>query len=86
MQDLLDAYLEHLRRERQVSVHTLDGYCRDLAKVQALSQTIEAHYVWLEQQLGKTRLTALYDLLDKLIALEVPEPATAETDHETFEE
>ena len=31
----LDAYLEHLRRERQVSVHTLDGYRRDLAKLQA---------------------------------------------------
>lgn len=34
----LDAYLEHLRRERQVSVHTLDGYCRDLAKVQAFCE------------------------------------------------
>ncbi len=31
----LDAYLEHLRRERQVSAHTLDGYRRDLGKVQA---------------------------------------------------
>ncbi|MDP9938822.1 integrase/recombinase XerC [Pseudomonas sp. 3400] len=29
----LDAYLEHLRRERQVSVHTLDGYRRDLGKL-----------------------------------------------------
>lgn len=34
----LDAYLEHLRRERQVSAHTLDGYCRDLAKVQAFCE------------------------------------------------
>jgi integrase/recombinase XerC len=34
----LDAYLEHLRRERQVSVHTLDGYRRDLAKVQAFCE------------------------------------------------
>lgn len=38
MQQQLDAYLEHLRRERQVSVHTLDGYCRDLAKVQAFCE------------------------------------------------
>jgi homoprotocatechuate degradation regulator HpaR len=42
-----------------------------LAKVQALSQTIEAHYSWMAQQLGKSQLTALYELLDKLIALEV---------------
>ena len=28
----LDTYLEHLRSERQVSVHTLDGYRRDLLK------------------------------------------------------
>ncbi|MDH2199668.1 tyrosine recombinase XerC [Ectopseudomonas oleovorans] len=34
----LDAYLEHLRRERQVSVHTLDGYRRDLAKLQAFCE------------------------------------------------
>lgn len=43
-----------------------------LAKVQALSQTIEAHYAWMETHLGKTQLSALYDLLDQLIALEVP--------------
>lgn len=34
----LDAYLEHLRRERQVSPHTLDGYRRDLAKLVALCE------------------------------------------------
>jgi integrase/recombinase XerC len=33
MQTDLDAYLEHLRSERQVSRHTLDGYRRDLGKV-----------------------------------------------------
>jgi len=33
MQTDLDAYFEHLRSERQVSPHTLDGYRRDLAKV-----------------------------------------------------
>ncbi|HBX55386.1 tyrosine recombinase XerC [Pseudomonas sp. UBA2684] len=35
MQDLLDAYLEHLRSERQVSLHTLDGYSSDLGKLLA---------------------------------------------------
>ncbi len=34
----LDAYLEHLRRERQVSPHTLDGYRRDLGKVLAFCE------------------------------------------------
>ncbi|NQD96274.1 tyrosine recombinase XerC [Pseudomonas sp. CrR25] len=33
MQSHLDAYLEHLRSERQVSAHTLDGYRRDLSKL-----------------------------------------------------
>ncbi|WP_407294662.1 tyrosine recombinase XerC [Stutzerimonas zhaodongensis] len=33
MQTDLDLYFEHLRSERQVSPHTLDGYRRDLAKV-----------------------------------------------------
>jgi len=41
-----------------------------LAKVQALAHTIEAHYAWMEQQLGKDHLKALYDLLDGVIALE----------------
>ncbi len=34
----LDAYLGHLRSERQVSPHTLDGYRRDLLKVLALCE------------------------------------------------
>lgn len=38
MQSSLDAYLEHLRSERQVSTHTLDGYRRDLLKVLALCE------------------------------------------------
>ena len=38
MQSSLDAFLEHLRSERQVSPHTLDGYRRDLLKVLALCE------------------------------------------------
>ncbi len=34
MEHLLNAYLDHLRYERQLSVHTLDGYRRDLARLQ----------------------------------------------------
>jgi homoprotocatechuate degradation regulator HpaR len=43
-----------------------------LALVDTLSQTIEAHYAWVESQLGKPRLNQLYALLDELIALEQP--------------
>ncbi len=56
-----------------------------LAKVQALSETIEAHYSWLEKELGKTRLKALYELLDEVIALEAPETETPEEQAEEEE-
>ncbi|TWI57529.1 integrase/recombinase XerC [Pseudomonas duriflava] len=35
MEEHLDAYCHHLRSERQVSAHTLDGYRRDLLKLLA---------------------------------------------------
>ena len=57
-----------------------------LAKVQALSQTIEAHYTWMAEHLGPTQLTALYHLLDQLIELEVPGAQTQEPDTATVEE
>jgi integrase/recombinase XerC len=38
MQTDLDAYFLHLRTERQVSPHTLDGYRRDLSKVLAFCE------------------------------------------------
>ena len=47
-----------------------------LGLVETLSRTIEAHYVWLEQSLGKDKLDQLYGLLDELIQLEGPEDAT----------
>lgn len=40
--------------------------------VSTLSKTIEAHYAWMEQSLGKDNLSQLYQLLDKLIELEQP--------------
>jgi homoprotocatechuate degradation regulator HpaR len=57
-----------------------------LAKVQALSQTIEAHYSWMTEHLGSSQLTALYDLLDQLIALEVPGGQPQKSDTATSEE
>ena len=38
MQSSLDAFLEHLRSERQVSSHTLYGYRHDLHKILALCE------------------------------------------------
>ncbi len=45
---------------------------KGLQLVAALSQSIEAHYAWMEQSLGKQNLAQLYALLDKLIELEQP--------------
>ncbi len=81
-----DGLIERQRCPQDARRTVVRATTAGLAKVQALSQTIEAHYVWMEQQLGKARLTALYDLLDKVIALEVPEPGASETEQETFEE
>ena len=54
-----------------------------LALVDTLSHTIEAHYAWLERELGAPKLAQLYALLDDLIALEVPpgtEPSAVDAD------
>ena len=43
-----------------------------LKLVRTLSLTIEAHYAWMEERLGKAQLGRLYALLDQVIALEAP--------------
>lgn len=43
-----------------------------MQRVNTLSQTIEAHDAWMEQSLGKEKLSQLYELLDKVIELEQP--------------
>jgi homoprotocatechuate degradation regulator HpaR len=40
--------------------------------VQQLSESIEAHYAWMEKSLGKQKLSQLYVLLDEVIELEQP--------------
>ena len=42
--------------------------------VKRLGTSIEAHYEWMEESLGKAKLAQLYGLLDELIALEQPSP------------
>jgi hypothetical protein len=41
-----------------------------LSKVAQLSEAIEAHYEWMESELGKHKLDQLYLLLDTVIQLE----------------
>jgi homoprotocatechuate degradation regulator HpaR len=45
---------------------------RGMKLVKKLSSSIEAHYQWMEESLGKAKLAQLYGLLDELIALEQP--------------
>ena len=66
-----DGLIERQRCPQDARRTVVRATATGLAKVQALSRTIEAHYSWMEQQLGKARLTALYDLLDQVIELEV---------------
>jgi homoprotocatechuate degradation regulator HpaR len=62
-----------IRRERDPSDQrrtVIEATPQGLKMVERLSHTIEHHYEWLEQSLGKQKLAQLYELLDQLIALE----------------
>jgi homoprotocatechuate degradation regulator HpaR len=64
-----------IRRERDPTDQrrtVVEATAKGLKLVDKLSHTIEAHYRWLEQSLGKQKLTQLYALLDELIELEQP--------------
>lgn len=77
-----DGLIERQRCPQDARRTVVRATSAGLAKVQTLSQTIEAHYVWMEQQLGESRLTALYELLDQVIALEVTESGAQEPSEE----
>lgn len=51
----------------------VEATARGRKLVGQLSTSIEAHYVWMEQAMGKEKLAQIYTLLDELIALEQPE-------------
>jgi homoprotocatechuate degradation regulator HpaR len=74
-----DGLIERQRCPQDARRTVVRATATGLAKVQALSRTIEAHYSWMEQQLGKARLTALYDLLDQVIELEVSDAHDPQT-------
>lgn len=81
-----DGLIERQRCTQDARRTVVRATATGLAKVQALSQTIEAHYSWMAQHLGPSQLTALYNLLDQLIALEVPGGQPQKSDTETPEE
>lgn len=61
------------RDARRVWVETS---ARGRRLVQRLSEAIEAHYALLEQRLGAPALLELYELLDRVIAIDAPESST----------
>lgn len=77
-----DGLIERQRCPQDARRTVVRATSAGLAKVQTLSQTIEAHYAWMEQLLGKPQLTTLYELLDQVIALEVPGAGAEEPSEE----
>jgi homoprotocatechuate degradation regulator HpaR len=65
-----DGLIERQRCPQDARRTVVRATALGLAKVQALSRSIESHYAWMERQLGKTVLQDLYALLDQVIALE----------------
>ena len=65
-----DGLIERQRCPQDARRTVVRATALGLAKVQALSRSIESHYAWMEGQLGKTVLQDLYALLDQVIALE----------------
>lgn len=80
-----DGLIERQRCPQDARRTVVRATAAGLSKVQALSQTIEAHYAWMAQQLGPSQLKAMYDLLDQLIALEVPSARAKQSDPPTNE-
>lgn len=64
-----------IRRERDPEDQrrtVVEATAKGLRLVGKLSQTVEAHYAWMEKSLGKQKLAQLYKLLDTVIELEKP--------------
>ena len=65
-----DGLIDRARCQQDARRTVVRATAQGLAKVQALSESIEAHYAWMESELGKQKLAQLYQLLDAVIQLE----------------
>jgi len=66
-----------IRRERDPADQrrtVVEATPKGIKLVEKLSRTVEAHYAWMEKSLGKRQLAELYELLDRVIALEQEQP------------
>ena len=66
-----------VRRERDPADQrrtVVEATAKGKRLVDKLSHTVEAHYAWMEKTLGKADLSQLYQLLDRVIALEGASP------------
>ena len=72
MENLLETRYLLLRRGFALHMARAVSCSAHMKLVNKLSSSIEAHYQWMEQSLGKDKLGHLYELLDELIALEQP--------------
>ena len=66
-----------IRRERDAADQrrtVVEATPKGRRLVGKLSHTVEAHYAWMEKSLGKANLAQLYELLDRVIALEGTSP------------
>ena len=67
-----DGLIERRRDPDDQRCTVIEATAHGRRLVKRLSVSIEAHYRWMEETLGKDKLGQLYALLDELIALEQP--------------
>ena len=65
-----DGLIERSRCSQDARRTVVRATALGLSKVAKLSEAIEAHYAWMESELGKQKLAQLYQLLDAVIQLE----------------
>ena len=65
-----DGLIERRRCQQDARRTVVHATALGLSKVAQLSEAIEAHYAFMESELGKQKLAQLYQLLDAVIQLE----------------
>jgi homoprotocatechuate degradation regulator HpaR len=65
-----DGLIERRRCPQDARRTVVRATALGLSKVSQLSEAIEAHYAFMESELGKQKLAQLYQLLDAVIQLE----------------